>query len=133
MHKGDISFMSVKQFEKFYWPTFRKLLLGLVNEGCVPWMVIDGEYDEARMEIISDLPRSSVVWNMEKTDMFKAKKILGKSVCITGNVTATQLYTYTPDEIKEYCGSLSKSAVTAGVIFFARFRPDKCNPEVFVQ
>ncbi|MCX7912735.1 MAG: hypothetical protein N2506_07255, partial [Dehalococcoidales bacterium] len=36
MHKGDDSFMSVKQFEKFYWPTFRKLLLGLINEGLVP-------------------------------------------------------------------------------------------------
>ena len=106
MHKGDISFMSVKQFEKFYWPTFQKLLLGLVNEGCVPWMVIDGEYDEARMEIISDLPRTSVVWNMEKTDMFKAKKILGNSACITGNITATQLYTYSPQDVKDYCRKL---------------------------
>ena len=46
MHKGDDSFMSVKQFEKFYWPTFRKLLLGFINEGCVPMMVIDGSYNE---------------------------------------------------------------------------------------
>ena len=56
-------------------------------------MVIDGSYNEARLEIISDLPRASVVWTMEKTDMFKAKKILGNSACIAGNVTAAQLYT----------------------------------------
>ncbi|OGO07496.1 MAG: hypothetical protein A2Y92_03695, partial [Chloroflexi bacterium RBG_13_57_8] len=106
MHKGDDSFMSIKQFEKFYWPTFRKALLGCIHEGCVPMMVIDGSYNEARLKIISELPRSSVVWTMEKTDMFKAKEILGNSACIAGNVTAAQLYTQKPAAIKEYCRKL---------------------------
>ena len=129
MHKGDVSFMSVKQFEIFYWPTFRKLLLGLVNEGCVPWMVIDGRYDEARLEIISDLPRSSVVWNMEQTDMFKAKEILGDSACITGNVTAAQLYTHSPQEIKEYCRKLIEvCGENGGYILSLGSGPDKCDP-----
>jgi hypothetical protein len=95
MHKGDDSFMSIKQFQKFYWPTFREMLLGLINEGFVPMMVIDGSYN-TRLELIKDLPRASVVWTMEKTDMFKAKQILGDSACIAGNVTAAQLYTLTP-------------------------------------
>jgi uroporphyrinogen-III decarboxylase len=129
MHKGDISFMSIKQFERFYWPTFRKLLLGLVNEGCVPWMVIDGKYDEARLEIISDLPRSSVVWNMEQTDMFKAKEILGSAACITGNVTATQFYTCSPRDIKEYCRKLIEvCGKGGGYILSLGSGPDKCDP-----
>jgi uroporphyrinogen-III decarboxylase len=129
MHKGDVSFMSVKQFEEFYWPTFRKLLLGLINEGCVPWMVIDGRYDKARLEIISDLPRSSVVWNMEKTDMFEAKEILGNSACITGNVTATQLYTHSPQDIKEYCRKLIEfCGKNGGYILSLGSGPDKCDP-----
>ncbi|MBN2240548.1 MAG: hypothetical protein JW712_12310 [Dehalococcoidales bacterium] len=129
MHKGDVSFMSISQFEKFYWPTFRKLLLGLVEEGCVPWMVIDGEYDEARMEIISDLPQSSVVWNMEKTDMFKAKEILGDAACITGNVTAAQLYTYSPQDVKDYCRKLIEvCGKGGGYILSLGSGPDKCDP-----
>ena len=129
MHKGDISFMSLSQFKKFYWPTFRRLLLGLINEGCVPWMVIDGEYDEARMEIISDLPRSAVVWNMEKTDMFKAKKILGDSACITGNVTATQLYTYSAQDVKNYCRKLIEvCGKGGGYILSLGSGPDRCDP-----
>jgi uroporphyrinogen-III decarboxylase len=129
LHKGDISFMSVPQFGKFYWPTFRRLLLGLINEGCVPWMVIDGEYDEARMEIISDLPRSSVVWNMEKTDMFKAKKILGDSACISGNVTATQLYTYSAQDVKNYCRKLIEvCGEGGGYILSLGSGPDRCDP-----
>jgi uroporphyrinogen-III decarboxylase len=128
MHKGDVSFMSIKQFEKFYWPTFRKLLLGIINEGCVPWMVIDGRYDEARLEIISELPRSSVVWNMEQTDMFKSKEILGDSACIAGNVTAAQLYTYSPQE-KKYCRKLIEvCGEGGGYILSLGSGPDKCDP-----
>ena len=129
MHKGDDSFMSVKQFEKFYWPTFRKLLLGVINEGCVPMMVIDGSYNEARLKIISELPRSSVVWTMEKTDMALAKKILGNSACIAGNVTAAQLYTQTPEKIKEYCRKLIETCAPGGGYILALGSGiDKCNP-----
>jgi len=129
MHKGDDSFMSIKQFEKFYWPTFRKLLLGCVNEGFVPMMVIDGSYNDARLNIISDLPRSSVVWTMEKTDMFKAKKILGDSACIAGNVTAAMLYTQTPPMIKEYCRKLIEGCGPGGgYILSLGSGIDKCDP-----
>jgi hypothetical protein len=129
MHKGADSFMSVKQFEKFYWPTFRKFLLGCVNEGCVPMMVIDGSYNEERLRIIGELPRSSVVWTMEQTDMAKAKEILGNSACIAGNVLGAQLYTLTPKEIKEYCRKLIEiCAPGGGYIMSLGSGVDKCDP-----
>jgi uroporphyrinogen-III decarboxylase len=129
MHKGADAFMSVKQFERFYWPTFRKFLLGCINEGCVPMMVIDGSYNEDRLKIISELPRSSVVWTMEQTDMAKAKKILGNSACIAGNVLASQLYTLTPKEIKEYCRKLIEiCAPGGGYILSLGSSVDKCDP-----
>jgi uroporphyrinogen-III decarboxylase len=129
MHKGADAFMSVNQFEKFYWPTFRKLLLGCINEGCVPMMVIDGSYNEARLKIISNLPRASVVWTMEKTDMFKAKEILGDSACIAGNVLASQLYTLTPKEIKDYCRRLIEvCGEGGGYILSLGSGIDKCDP-----
>jgi uroporphyrinogen-III decarboxylase len=113
-HKGADAFMSVAQFEKFYWPTFRKLLLGVVNEGLVPMMIIDGSYNEARLKIIADLPRSSVIWTMEKTDMFLAKKILGNSACIAGNILAAELYTQTPAAIKERARKLIETCAPGG-------------------
>jgi hypothetical protein len=130
MHKGADAFMSVKQFEKFYWPTFRKLLLGVVNEGCVPMMVIDGSYNEERLKIISELPKSSVVWTMEKTDMALAKKILGNSACIAGNVTAAMLYTQTPQWIKEYARKLIETCAPGGGYILALGSGiDRCDPK----
>ena len=129
MHKGADSFMSVPQFEKFYWPTFRKLIMGVVNEGCVPMMIIDGSYNEARLKIISELPKSCVIWTMEKTDMSLAKKILGNSACLAGNVTAAMLYTQTPQQIKDYSRKLIETCAPGGGYILALGSGiDKCNP-----
>jgi hypothetical protein len=102
IHKGDDVFMSDKHFEKFYWPSFRKLLLGLIDEGLIPAMVVDGTYNR-RLEYIRDLPKASVIWTFEKTDMALAKKILGGHACISGNITGALLYTGTPEDVEAYC------------------------------
>jgi uroporphyrinogen-III decarboxylase len=128
MHKGDDSFMGIKQFEKFYWPSYRKLLMGLINEGCVPSPVVDGSYN-TRLEYLTDLPRTGVIWTFEKTDIFKAKKILGNTACIAGNVTAAQLYTHTAKQIKDYCKKLiDECGKGGGYMLSLGSSVDKCDP-----
>jgi uroporphyrinogen-III decarboxylase len=105
LHKGDDTFMSRQQYERFYWPTFRKVILGLIEDGAVPLLFAEGRYDN-RLEIIKDLPRGKVIWYFDRTDMFQAKKILGDNACIAGNVPASLLCTGTPREVKEYCRKL---------------------------
>ncbi|MCX7912673.1 MAG: hypothetical protein N2506_06935, partial [Dehalococcoidales bacterium] len=86
-------------------------------------------YNEARLNIIKDLPRASVIWTMEKTDMFKAKEILGGHACIAGNVTAAQLYTQKPEQIKEYCRKLIEvCGKGGGYILSLGSGVDKCDP-----
>jgi len=47
-----------------------------------------------------------VVWHFDRTDIFRAKKILGDNACIAGNVPASLLCTGKPEEVKEYCRRL---------------------------
>jgi uroporphyrinogen-III decarboxylase len=105
LHKGDDTFMSSKQYQKFYWPTFQKVILGLIEDGAVPLLFAEGRYDN-RLDIIKDLPRGKVIWYFDRTDMFQAKKVLGDVACISGNVPASLLITGTPKEVKEYCRKL---------------------------
>ena len=105
LHKGDETFMSNKQYEKYYWPSFREVIIGLINEGLTPFLFAEGRYG-ARLEIVKDLPRGKVVWHFDRTDMFEAKKILGDNACIAGNVPASLLCTGTAKEVKEYCRKL---------------------------
>lgn len=113
LHKGDDTFMSDKQFETFYWPTFRRLLLGMVEEGLVPFPVAEGAYNR-RLEYISDMPKSSVVWMFDQTNMANAKKTVGKVACIAGNVPVSLAYTGSAKEMKEYCRKLIETCAPAG-------------------
>jgi uroporphyrinogen-III decarboxylase len=113
LHKGEKSFMSGKQFEEFYWPTFKKVLLGLIEEGLVPMPFAEGNY-EPRLEIIADMPRSAIIWYFEVMDMAKAKKILGNVSCIAGNVPVSLLVTSTPEKVKEACRRLIETCSPGG-------------------
>lgn len=131
MHKGDDAFMSDRQFETFYWPSFRKLLLGIIEEGLVPYMVVDGTYNR-RLEYIKDLPGGSVIWIFEKTDMALAKKVLGGHACIGGNVSGSLVCTGTPEEVKKYCRWLIDTcAPGGGYILSMGVSVDRANPDNF--
>ena len=105
LHKGDDTFMSEKQYEIFYWPTLKKLLLGMIGEGLMPMLVAEGRYNR-RLKIIKDLPRASVMWLFDQTDMTNAKAVLGDTACIAGNVPASLLVTGTAQDVKAYCRKL---------------------------
>ena len=129
LHKGDKSFMSEKQFQEFYWPTFKKVLLGLINEGLVPMPFAEGNY-EPRLETIADMPRTSVVWYFEVMDKVKAKSVLGNVSCIAGNIPASLLVTSTPEVVEEACRKLIEiCGPGGGYIITAGAGMNKGNPD----
>ncbi|HUT68408.1 MAG TPA: uroporphyrinogen decarboxylase family protein, partial [Dehalococcoidales bacterium] len=129
LHKGDDTFMSDKQYEKFYWPTFRKVIMGLIEEGCVPMLFAEGKYNN-RLEIIKDLPEGKVMWHFDQTDMARAKEILGDTACIAGNVPSSLLRTGTPRAVKEYCRELIEvCGKGGGFILTGGASIDKGNPD----
>jgi hypothetical protein len=129
LHKGDDVFMSDKQFETFYWPTFRKVIMGLVEEGCIPLLFAEGRYNR-RLEVIKDLPKGTVLWWFDQTDMAKAKEILGITACISGNVPTSLLCTGTPQAVKDYCRKLIEvCAAGGGFILTGGAAIDRGNPD----
>lgn len=105
IHKGLDGFMSIEQFNKFFWPTLRELIVALINEGLTPCPFWEGDCT-SRLEIIKDIPAGKACYAFEATDMVKAKEILGDTVCIEGNVPISMLATGTPEDIKAYCKKL---------------------------
>ncbi|OGO30442.1 MAG: hypothetical protein A2Z29_05205 [Chloroflexi bacterium RBG_16_56_11] len=129
LHKGDDTFMSDKQYLKFYWPTFRKVIIGLIEQGCVPMLFAEGRYTR-KLEIIKDLPRGKVIWHFDQTDMAKAKEVLGGTACIAGNVPSSLLCTGTPRAVKAYCRKLIEDCgACGGFILTGGASIDKGNPD----
>lgn len=113
LHKGADGFMSDEQFHKFYWPTLRKVIIGLINEGLVPQLFAEGGYNQ-RLEAISDIPKGTCLWWFDLTDMAKAKETVGKVSCIAGNVPLSLLCTASPEDVKMYCKDLIETAGRGG-------------------
>ncbi len=113
LHKGADGFMSDEQFRTFYWPTLKAVILGLVEEGCVPFLFCEGGYN-SRLQYLQELPKGSCFWLFDRTDMVKAKEMLGNTLCIGGNVPSSLILTGTPDEVKDYCRSLIDTAGKGG-------------------
>ncbi len=109
LHRGADSFMSEKQFLKFYWPSLKRVVEGCVKEGLVPVLFAEGAYN-SRLEIIKDLPEASVIWHFDQTDIFKAKEILGDTQCLMGNIPISMMVTGKPDEVKEQSRRLIETA-----------------------
>lgn len=105
LHKGCKGFMSDEQFNRFYWPGMRDLIVGLIDEGLTPVVYGEGDYTP-RLETIKDIPAGKAIYHFEGMDMVKAKEVLGDVVCISGNLPNRLLISGTPDEVRAYCKEL---------------------------
>ena len=113
LHKGADGFMSDEQFRRFYWPTLRDVVVGLVAEGCIPFLFCEGGYD-TRLEYLAELPPGTTFCLFDRTDMVRAKEVLGGKVCIGGNVPASLILTGTPDDVRGHCRDLIDQVAPGG-------------------
>ena len=113
LHKGADGFMSDEQFRTFYWPTLRAVILGLIEEGVIPFMFAEGRYG-SRLEAIMDVPKARTVWLFDQTDMARAKQTIGKVACIEGNVPLSLIHAGTPEQTAGYTRALIDAAGEGG-------------------
>ncbi len=129
LHKGADGFMSSEQFKTFYWPTLKKVVMALFNEGILPVLFAEGSYNQ-RLEIVSDLPKGAVAWYFDQTDIIRAKKVLGDKYCLIGNVPTSLLMTGKPGDVKEHCRRLIEACGKGGgYILAGGANIDEGNPE----
>jgi hypothetical protein len=87
LHKGADGFMSDDQFHTFYWPSLRKMLLGLIG---------------------------STIWLFDQSDMARAKETIGKVACIEGNMPLSLLHAGTAEQVAEHTRKLIDAAGPGG-------------------
>ncbi len=105
LHRGSDGFMSLKQFEKFYWPSFKAILLKMIEKGITPFPFLEGTWDQ-RLEYFLELPKGSMVCHFAYTDMKKAKDVLRGHMCIMGDIPSSLLNAGTPQQVEDYTKDL---------------------------
>lgn len=98
IHWAPDAFMSPKQFEEFWWPPFRRMMLGLIEADLIPMPLWEADCTK-RLEVIKDIPAGKCIYWFERTDMVKAFEVLGDRVALRGNLSPSLLTTGQPDEV----------------------------------
>lgn len=120
VHKGSDEFLSEKHYEEFYWPTCRKVMEALFNEGLMVRMFAEGRHNSRLETVRDDLPKGKTIWYFDyTTDMARAKETIGDIACIMGNVPVALLSTGTPEQTVEYCRKLIDVAGKNGGFIFS--------------
>lgn len=135
LHKGADGFLSDEQFKKFYWPTLKQVIVGLIEGGCIPFVALEGKWT-TRLEVIQDIPKGKTLWMVDQSDMEKVKATLGRNACLAGNVPSSLLRLGTPQEIKDYCKKLIDTVgqdggfILANGAFFDEAKPENVKAMV---
>jgi uroporphyrinogen-III decarboxylase len=129
LHRGAHGFMSLKQFEIFYWPYLLKVINALVDKGYTPDLFFEGDYN-SRLEYLAQMPKGKTIARFDQIDMARAKAIVGKTACIAGNVPVSVLQVGTVDDVKKICRQLIDVAgKDGGYILAPASALDEVNPE----
>ena len=127
--RGSDDFMSMKQFDTFYWPTFKRLVLALIDRGATPCIFFEGNFT-SRLEYLLEFPKGKVLARLDTTDIFRAKEVLKGHMCIEGNVPSTLLQMGTVQDVKDHCKKLiDVIGKDGGYILAPRSSTDEVKPE----
>jgi hypothetical protein len=113
LHNGFDSFMGNEDFGKFYWPGLKAQIDSLVENGLTPVIFCQGLYNN-RMEFLKDVPKGKVVYSFESSDIVKAKRALGGTACVMGNIPAAALVTGTPGDMADGCKRMLDACAPGG-------------------
>ena len=102
-------FMSPKQFDTFYWPSFKKVLQILIDAGHTVRAYLEGDWSHHWHHLL-ELPKGKILCDIDNEgDIFKAKKEIGYHHCIAGGVKDHQFILGTPEEMRRHVKMLCET------------------------
>jgi len=109
-------FLSPKQFEQFYWPSFKKTMEKLIDAGYTIRAYLEGNWG-AHWKHFLELPKGKVLCDIDtQGDIFKAKKEIGHHQCLAGGIPDTMFILNTPEEMREHVKMLCETVAKDGGI-----------------
>jgi len=104
LHRGCAPFFSLKAFDEFYWPTARQIIEDIWDNGNGVQVLFYAEGDwNANLEFVKQLPDHSIIYHVDRADIFEVHEAVGHKFCLSGGVRNDLLAFGTPDEVRAQC------------------------------
>lgn len=103
-------------WDRFVYPYFERIINEVVEAGITPLLHFDSNW-ERDLGRFKGFPKGKAILSLDgMTDIFKAKEILGDTMCIMGDVPASLLTLGTPDDVYNYSRKLIQEIGPEGFI-----------------
>lgn len=102
MHRSYVPFISMNHFNNIHWRTLRPIIEELWSHGHQILFYAEGDWTP-HLDRFAELPEGSIIFHVDKTDIFEAYKKLKDKFCLSGGVPNWLLSLGTPEEVRRYC------------------------------
>jgi len=99
MHRGCLPFVSRGQFESHYWPTVKPIVEELWRHGHQTLFYAEGDWN-AHLASFAELPDASIVYHVDRADIFAAHRRIGHKFCLSGGIPNYLLSFRPPAEVR---------------------------------
>jgi hypothetical protein len=102
MHRGCVPFINPRQFASHYWPTLKPIIEEFWKKGHQTLFYAEGNWN-AHLGNFAELPDRSVVYHVDRDDIFDVHRKLGHKFCLSGGVPNVMLSYGKPEEVRACC------------------------------
>lgn len=102
MHRGCVPFVTPGQFNSHYWPTLRPIIEELWRDGHQTLFYAEGDWN-AHLASFAELPPASIVYHVDRGDIFEAHRKVGDRFCLSGGIPNVLLSYGSEDEVRDCC------------------------------
>jgi hypothetical protein len=120
--RASADFISPELWEEYVFPYVKRIIDSYVNDGYTPYLHWDGNFTpmlEGIKKLADGLPKGRIIAKFEKTDLAKAKEIIGDRICLFGNIASSTLIKGTPQNVKKECTTLIDQCAEGGGFIMA--------------
>ncbi len=113
MHRGCKPFVSEGVFESHYWSTVKPIIEEFARAGRQTLFYAEGDWS-MHLNSFRELPDASIIYHVDKSDIFEVSKVLSDKFCLSGGVSNMVLAYGTEEETRKICTDILKTVPKNG-------------------
>ena len=102
MHRSCVPFIRPQDFDGIFWPTLKPIIEEIWAHGHQVLFYAEGDWN-AHLDSFAELPDGSIIYHVDKADIFEVHQVLGDRFCLSGGIPNHLLSYGTPEQVRDCC------------------------------
>lgn len=124
------TYLSTKDYEKFFWPYFKRMLMYVYEKGSKATIHCQGKWDRF-FDYFLELPKGMLRVQVEKDDIISVKKRIGHHHTVEGGIPLTEYRYKSKEELIDMAKRILDECAPEGGFIFSMDQTGLSNSDVF--